>query len=125
MNPLRVLITGSMAWSDEAAIRRELAKLPADAVVVHGDAPGADAIAGRLAADEFSLAVERHAKNQDDYRRYRRAAWKGLNERMIAAQIDLVLAFHAELDRADRGRGTKHLLALATERRIEVRTFAS
>jgi hypothetical protein len=121
---MRVLITGSMAWSDETAIRRELAKLPADAVVVHGDAPGADAIAGRLAAD-FSLAVERHAKNQDDYRRYRRAAWKGLNERMIATGIDLVLAFHAELDRPDRGRGTKHLLALAGERRIEVRTFAS
>ncbi len=81
---MRVLVTGSMAWSDAEAIRLELARLPADSVIIIGDAPGADALAGRIAAD-MGLPVEVHRKEKDDYRRYRRAAWKGL-ERAHAGQ---------------------------------------
>jgi hypothetical protein len=47
-----------------------------------------------------------------------------LDTALLATRIDLVLAFHAELDRPDRGRGTKHLIGLAAVG-IEVRTFAS
>ena len=39
---MRVIVAGAVAWADEAAVRRELAKLPAGATVIHGDCPGAD-----------------------------------------------------------------------------------
>ena len=124
---MRVLVAGAAGWTDPGPIRRELAKLPPDTVVIHGDSPGADALAGRLAREEFGLAVEAYAKTKEDYRRYRGAGWKGLNERMLATGCDLVLAFHAELARPDRGRsrerhaggcrgGDRHAAAGSTDR---------
>ncbi|WP_437330745.1 SLOG family protein [Sorangium sp. So ce381] len=62
----RVIVAGAVAWTDVGAIRRELAKLPVGATVIHGDSPGADALAGRVAA-ELGLAVEPMAKNEADY----------------------------------------------------------
>ncbi len=118
---MRVIVAGAVAWSDAEAIRRELAGLPAGAVVVHGDSPGADAAAGRVAA-ELGLAVEAMAKSPADYARYRRAAWKGLNERMLASGAQLVLAFHPAIEES---RGSKHLIELARAASIEVRVFAS
>jgi hypothetical protein len=63
--------------------------LPAGSTVVHGDSPGADALVGEVAR-EIGLAVEAMRKTAEDYRRFRRAAWKGLNERMLDTGIDLV-----------------------------------
>jgi len=119
---MRVIVTGSMGWTDAAAIRRELVKLPPRSTVIHGDAPGADLIAGQIAR-ELGFTVEALAKNEEDYRRYRRAAWKGLNERMLDSGADLVLAFHAELGQAGKARGSGHLVDLACQRGIEVRGF--
>jgi hypothetical protein len=116
---MRVIVAGAVAWSDAEAIRRELSGLPARTTVVHGDCPGADALAGEVAA-ELGLAIEPMAKNGDDYRRYRRAAWKGLNERMLAAGADLVLAFHPD---GEASRGTGHLVGLARAAGVEVRVF--
>ena len=109
-----------MAWADVEAIRRELTKLPAGTVVIHGDTPGADAIAGQVAA-ELGFTVEPMAKTPADYARYQARAWKGLNERMLASGAELVLAFHPNIE-ASQGSG--HLLELARAAGIEVRTFA-
>jgi hypothetical protein len=117
---MRVIVAGATGWTDAEAIRRELAQLPPGTTVIHGDAPGADALAGAAAA-RLGLAVEPMAKSEQDYARYRRGAWKGLNERMVAAGAALVLAFHADLSRS---RGTRHLVALARAAGIEVRVFA-
>src|SRR4051812_39905550 len=106
---MRVIVAGAVAWSNAEAIRRELARLPPGTTVVHGDAPGADALAGRVAA-ELGLAVDAPRKEEADYRRYRRGAWRGLNERMLAGGAGLVLAFHADIENS---RGTKHLIELA------------
>lgn len=46
---MRVLVCGSRHWTDPAPIRAVLAALPADTVVVHGAAPGADTLAATLA----------------------------------------------------------------------------
>jgi hypothetical protein len=46
----RVIVAGAAGWTEAEAIARELAKLPPSATVVHGDAPGADALAGAAAA---------------------------------------------------------------------------
>jgi hypothetical protein len=118
---MRVIVAGAVAWADVEAIRRELAKLPPGSVVIHGDCDGADAIAGRVAA-ELGFAVEAMAKIADDYARYQRAAWKGLNERMLASGAELVLAFHPDFESS---KGSKHLAELARAADVEVRVFVA
>ena len=118
---MRVIVAGAADWTDGEAIARELAKLPPGATVIHGDAPGADALAGAAAA-RLGFSVEPVAKNREDYARYKRGAWKGLNERMLASGAVLVLAFHADLARS---RGTRHLVELARAAGIEVRVFGA
>lgn len=114
-----VIVAGAVAWSDPAAIERELSKLPSGSTVIHGDCPGADALAGTIAA-RLGLVVAPMAKNRDDARRYRRGAWKGLNERMLARGAALVLVFHPDFDAS---RGSKHLATLARAAGVEVRIF--
>jgi hypothetical protein len=118
---MRVIVAGATAWNDVAAIRRELAKLPVETIIVHGDSPGADALAGQIAT-ELGLLVEAMVKNKDDYAKYRRGAWKGLNERMLASGALRVLAFHPAI--AD-SHGTKHLVAIARAKGIEVQVFTA
>ncbi|WP_438044472.1 SLOG family protein [Sorangium sp. So ce128] len=115
----RVIVAGAVAWTDVGAIRRELAKLPAGATVIHGDSPGADALAGRVAA-ELGLEVEPMAKNKADYAKYKRGAWKGLNERMLASGVARVLVFHPAFEKS---RGSGHLAGLAKAAGVEVSVF--
>jgi hypothetical protein len=90
--------------------------------VIHGDAPGgADALAGAVAA-RLGFRVEPMARSREDYARYRRAARKGLNKRMLASEVVLVLAFHADLARS---WGTRHLVELARAAGIEARVFGA
>lgn len=118
---MRVIVAGAVAWADVEAIRRELAKLPPGTVVIHGDCAGADAIAGDVAR-ELGFAVEAMAKNAADYARYKKAAWKGLNERMLTAGAELVLVFHPDFDAS---KGSKHMAELAALASVEVRVFAA
>jgi len=117
---MRVIVAGAVAWTNVEAIRRELAKLPAEAVVIHGDSPGADALAGRVAA-ELGLAVVPMAKNKADYAKYKRGAWKGLNERMLASGAVQVLVFHPAIEKS---RGSAHLIELARASGVEVSVYA-
>lgn len=117
---MRVIIAGAVAWSDEGAIRRELEALPPGSVVVHGDSPGADALGGAVAAS-LGLTVLPMRKTKHDYAKYKREAWRGLNERMLAAGAELVLAFHPSLASS---RGTKHLVELAAAWGVAVRVIA-
>lgn len=120
---MRVIVAGSMKWTDEEAIRRELRTLPPGSVVVHGDCPGADEIAGRIAREELGLPVEAMAKNEEDRRRYQKFAWMRLNERMVAGGVDLVLVFHELLDVPGEARGSNHLLSLVRPLGVQIRTF--
>ena len=117
---MRVIIAGAEKWSDEAAIRRTLQDLPADTTVIHGDCPGADRIGGQVAAD-LGYQVEMFEKNKADYEKYKRGAWRSLNERMVASGADLLLAFHADLHTPGMGKGTRHIIGLAEERGIAVK----
>lgn len=92
---MRVLITGSTTWADTAALMRELAVLPKGSAIVTGDTPGVDALASGIAI-ELGLAVELMKKSKADYKTHPGEGWKGLNERMLATGIDLVLAFHPD-----------------------------
>jgi hypothetical protein len=119
---MRVLIIGATAWTNAEAIRQELRRLPTDSVIIHGDAPGADALAGQIGR-ELGLTVVRMTKNSDDRRRYGRAAWKGLNERMLQQGVALVLAFHTELLDPSRAHGTRHAIQLAQGQGVLVRVI--
>lgn len=119
---MRILVTGSTLWTDSTALRREFASLPGPCTVVTGDCPGIDAIAQEVAA-ELGWPVEAMKKNRADARAHPGVSWKGLNERMLATGIDLVLAFHADLNQPDSARGTKHMLALAEQAGVRARAF--
>ncbi|MBL9107314.1 MAG: hypothetical protein JNL82_40870 [Myxococcales bacterium] len=116
-----VIVAGAVAWTDAAAIERELLKLPAGSVVIHGDSPGADALAGSVAARLGHIVVPM-AKTADDARRYRRAAWKGLNVRMLARGAELVLVFHPDIAAS---RGSKHIAELARAAGVVVEVFTA
>ncbi len=117
---MRVIVAGAVAWTDAEAIRRELAKLPGGAVVIHGDSPGADALAGVVAA-ALGLTVVPMAKSKADYAKYQRGAWKGLNERMLATGAVRVLVFHPAIEKS---RGSGHLIGLARAAGVEVSVHA-
>jgi hypothetical protein len=88
--------------------------------VIHGDCSGADSLGGQIAA-ELGFAVEPMAKSKEDFAKYKRGAWKGLNERMIASGAMLVMTFHPDIDAS---RGSKNLAELARAAGLEVRVFA-
>ncbi|MCH8621143.1 DUF2493 domain-containing protein [Undibacterium sp. TS12] len=119
---LRVLVTGATTWNNEEAIRREFAQLPSGSVIITGDTPGIDAFAKTVAV-EFGFAVEAMKKNNADYRSFPGEGWKGLNVRMLATGIDLVLAFHADYGKPGCARGTGHMLGLAQEQGLASRIF--
>jgi hypothetical protein len=119
---MRVLVTGSATWDDAAALRRELSALPAHSTVVTGDTPGIDALAVTV-AQELGLHVEAMKKSRADRQTHPDASWKGLNERMLATGIDLVLAFHPDYGKPGCARGTMHMVELAKAAGVEARTF--
>ena len=73
-------------------------------------------------ARELGFAVEAMEKNTADRSRYKREAWKGLNERMLASGAELVLVFHPDFDAS---KGSKHMAELATQANVEVRIVAA
>ncbi len=105
-----------------AVLRRELAVLPAGSTIITGDTPGVDAGAAALAA-ELGFGVTLMRKNRADQKTFPGLSWKGLNERMLATGIDLVLAFHADYGKPDCARGTTHMVDLATDAGVEARIF--
>jgi hypothetical protein len=119
---MRVLITGSTTWTDTAVLTRELAVLPKGSAIVTGDTPGVDALASGIAI-ELGLGVELMKKSKADYKTHPGEGWKGLNERMLATGIDLVLAFHPDYGKPGCARGTQHVVDLAKAAGIEAHVF--
>jgi hypothetical protein len=92
---VRILITGSRTWDDEALIwasmRRVIEAYPLgeQVTVVHGDAPGADSIAARCAIRDGHI-VEAHPADWD---RYSKRAGFIRNAEMVKLGADICLAF--------------------------------
>ena len=106
---MRVLVCGGRDYDDEPTIREALGSVPPGAVIVHGDARGADRLSGRVARD-IGLEVEAHPA---DWRAHGRAAGPIRNREMADTDIDIVLAFPG-------GRGTADMVAVARSRGIPV-----
>jgi hypothetical protein len=85
----RVIVCGSRTWRDADAIHRELFSLPRDTTIVHGDAPGADRLAKKIAVG-LGLILEPH---RAEWGAYGKAAGAIRNREMASLGADLCIAF--------------------------------
>jgi hypothetical protein len=109
--PQVVLFCGSRKWTDRDTIRRDLESLPAGSVVIEGEAPGADRIAGQE-AKRLGIHVAQVPALWDYYDRsagYRR------NEAMARLQPEFAYAYDLG------GPGTAHMIRTAEAECIQVR----
>lgn len=113
-----VLVCGSREWKDADAIRVELVKLPPDTLVIHGDARGADKIAG-----EVALALGLKVKAVP-------AKWKELgkssgvlrNQHMLDMCPDLVIGFCVDVTPTS---GTMDMLKRARAKGVNTKVVFS
>ena len=105
--PVRILVTGSRNWDDEAAIYEALyAHDQPGAVLVSGACPtGANRIAEDYATATFGWALEVHPADWD---RYGKAAGFRRNAEMVALGANVCLAFIK-----NGSRGATHTAELA------------
>lgn len=121
---MRILITGSRTWSNEAVIENEIAtvmyenKVGASCYVtlVVGGARGADQIAQKY-GEEAGMHIELHAADWD---RYGKAAGPIRNQEMVDSGADICLAFIAP-----GSKGARDCADRAKKAGIEVREFYS
>lgn len=114
----RILVTGSRDWTDKPLLRKtlqtawtELGSNP-HAIVVHGGARGADALAGEVAR-ALELAVETHPA---DWKRFGKKAGPIRNSHMVSLGAELCLAFPL-----GQSPGTWGCIKLAEQAGIPVR----
>lgn len=117
--PLKVLICGSRDWKDVDAVTDRVAQLPHDAIVIEGEADGADA-AACVAAEHRGLFVAAVAVKGPHWRKYGRSAGHKRNAAMLALGPDLVVAFQR-----NGSRGTQGTIDRARELGIEVEVHAA
>lgn len=117
---MRVLICGDRHWPDDAAfsIGNEIAFLPKDTVIIHGGCKGADLIAAKE-AHLLGYATEEH---KAEWSTYGRAAGPIRNQAMLDSGVDLVIAFHPNIQAS---KGTANMIKIAKEAGVEVRVCTS
>lgn len=110
---MRVLVCGGRDLSDRGALFATLAAMHAAvpfAVLIHGAAKGADALAGEW-AESAGVPVEAYPA---DWKRFRGSAGPRRNARMLAeGKPDLVVAFPG-------GTGTANMIGQATAAGVRV-----
>jgi hypothetical protein len=91
-----------------------MALFPKDTVIVHGACRGADMIADTV-AKALGLETEPHPA---DWERYGRAAGPIRNDRMLGTGVEMVIAFHNDLQES---KGTKNMVMLARNAHVPVK----
>ncbi len=87
---MRVLVCGSRKWVDYSVIERRMKALPPWAVIIEGEAKGADIMARRIAKRLGLEVVPFHA----NWGKYGKAAGPIRNQQMLdEGKPDLVLAY--------------------------------
>jgi hypothetical protein len=101
----RVLIYGSRTWTEGDVIREVLSDLPADTVIIHGGAAGADSMAGAIAREFGYMVVVFPA----DWKTYGRSAGHRRNQQMIdQGKPDEAVGFRSP----GESRGTDNMTSL-------------
>ncbi len=112
----KLLACGSRDWTDRKTISEHL-QAHRNWMVIEGDAPGADRIAGSV-ADALGMP---HAKLAANWDYYGRAGGPIRNRWMLDLGPDLVLAFHPDLSKS---KGTKDCVEEALRRGIKVEVIS-
>ena len=110
---MKILICGSRIYQDREAIKQYIDTLPKDTIIIHGNARGADSIAGYLAT-VAGLTVQAFTP---DWHIYGRAAGLIRNQQMLDEKPDLVVWFSKNLATS---RGTSHMISIAMKAGILV-----
>jgi hypothetical protein len=136
-----ILITGDRFWQEYPVIFEALTKVwndvsltkipvpetahrlvkysPANILVIHGGARGADKLGGE-AAFRLGMAIR---VTPADWSKYKRGAGPVRNSLMLKEnKVDLVLAFHDDLGNS---KGTKDMVIKALEAGLPVRHYKS
>ena len=118
ITPALVLVCGSRSWTARAPIAAALARAQADGFthVVHGDARGADRMAGHAARRLGMRVVAVPA----DWDRFGLSAGFIRNGCMLNLRPQLVLAFARHLPHS---HGTAHMVRIARAAGVPVRVF--
>lgn len=112
---MKILVTGDRNWSDRRLVVRALVQVALHFsyrrhfYLVHGDARGADRLAGEVAHDTLGWFVEAVPA---DWKQHGRAAGPIRNQKMLDdhLDIDLCIAFH---DNLESSKGTKDMVTRA------------
>lgn len=112
--PLRVIVCGSREWTDREAIADRLFDLPPGSTIVHGNAKGADRIAGQE-AQKLGHEVEVHPAN---WNRWGKGAGPIRNTHMAELGADLCIAFWD-----GRSKGTAHMVDCAEKHGIPLELY--
>lgn len=116
---MRVLICGDRRWSNIKIIDDYVKSLPKDTVIIEGNCSGADSMAGFI-AKKCGLIVEVYPANWD---KYGKSAGPIRNREMLnKGKPDLVVAFHDDIDKS---KGTKNMVSLAREKRLQIENRTS
>lgn len=110
---MRILVCGGRDFSDHAFMRAVLcddfALTAGEDVIVHGDAVGADRLAG-FVARSIGVEVEAHPA---DWKKHGKAAGPIRNQEMLDTGVDVVLAFPG-------GKGTADMVRRAEKAGVQV-----
>lgn len=119
MNTPRILVCGNREWACRRTIEeylpsalflaRQRCERPifgADAILIHGDAPGADRIAAAI-AHEYGWRVETYSANWD---RDGKAAGPIRNQKMLDAGTPHVCIAFGALERRGKRTGTNDMV---------------
>lgn len=112
----KVIVTGSRYWASDEHIEiivRELSKLPANTVIVHGAAKGVDTISA-VVGELLGFEVRSYPA---DWKRFRKRAGPIRNQQMLDCERpDIVIGFHDDIDKSS---GTKHMLKISKDAGIK------
>lgn len=109
---MRILITGGRDFDDREMLFLALDRLHSElgfTLLIHGDAKGADRLAGEWATERTIEVLACPA----DWKRHGRAAGPIRNRQMLEHMPDLLVAFPG-------GRGTADMVSVATKAGLRV-----
>lgn len=113
---MRLLVCGDRNWVDDESIKEAIVRLN-PSVVIHGNARGADSLAGE-AANSLGITVEVYPAQWETYGR---AAGPIRNRQMLVdGKPDKVLAFHDDIEKS---KGTKNMVKQAEKAGIDVTIY--
>lgn len=109
MNGIRIIVCGGRDYANRDLVTRILMGITEGAILVHGDAPGADTLADEV-WHSWGRDTERHPAN---WAKYGKPAGPMRNREMASLGAYFVLAFPG-------GRGAADMIAAAREAGIPV-----